>query len=258
MRTLAALAAIPLLATSLLTATAAADEDPLTPLAGRWRCTAADGRFTDRAYFLHEVAFGASTGTKEAYGRAELTDGNGIPQTAFERITETGYGATVTEDGYGATFKAPGAAAASSLVFPLRFIGTGPYAATALAYTIDRNALQRTVTRGGATVADERCIRQPDPVQDPTCTGATVPTATINQVTPAYPKKALASRVTGLVHIRVIMDDQSRVVWTDVTDSASPLLTDAALQAARDSTYLTMVVHCAPRPSEEYFTVKFG
>jgi hypothetical protein len=250
MRTLAALAAIPLLVTSLAAATPAADEDPLKPLAGRWRCTAADGRFSDRAYFLHDVAFGPRVGAKEVYGRVELTDSYGIPRSAVERIGENGYGASV---------EAPeGSGSASSLAFPLRFSGQGQYAAFGLTYAVDRNTMQRTVTRGGATVSDERCIRQPDPVPDATCTTGPVLTTTVHQVTPAYPKEALAAKVTGPVHVRVVMDDQSRVVWTDVIDSASPLLTPAAVQAARDSTYKTMVVNCTPMPSEEYFTVKFG
>lgn len=248
MRVLAVLVALPLLVGSVATASAA--DDPLAPLAGRWRCTTIDGRFADRSYFLHEAAFGPRAGSKEVYGRDDFTDASGAARTATERISENGPGAVVEST--------EGTAAASALSLPLTFSSQVQNQPFSLTYTVSGNTMERTVSRGNATVADDRCVRQPDPAPPAGCTAQPVLTSVVRQANPIYPKAALDAKARGTVNVRVIMDDQSRVLWTEVIDSSSPLLTDAALQAARDSTYRTMTVNCAPIPSEEKFTVSFG
>ena len=53
----------------------------------------------------------------------------------------------------------------------------------------------------------------------------------LSQPKPVFPKKAIAARVSGLVKVEVVADEEGRVIWAKVI-RGHRLLNDAALEAA--------------------------
>ena len=53
---------------------------------------------------------------------------------------------------------------------------------------------------------------------------------------PAYPKEAIDARVSGVVRIEVVADEEGKVIWAKVL-KGHRLLTDAALKAACQSRF---------------------
>jgi hypothetical protein len=241
-------AAVPLLLASL---GAAPQPDSFAQLDGHWRCTAPGARPAERAYFVLPVVRGR-TAKREMFGRQDTTEADGTPSASFEHLLEDANG-HVTVDAL------EGKGTSSDVAAPLHFAGRSFDGDTTmdLTYVVTGDTMRRTATRGQATVDDERCTREPEPPAAPRCERPNVPAAVLHAEEPETPMEAYLAKAKGTVYVRVVLDDRSRVIWTDVESSASPLLTDAAVQSARDSTYRTQVVNCRPIAAQYMFGVEF-
>src|SRR5438270_598696 len=82
--------------------------------------------------------------------------------------------------------------------------------------------------RGADTVIDEeRCTREPEPAAT-ACPQPNVPATVVHAAEPQYPAAAYAKRAKGVVQVRVVLDDRSRVLWADVEHSDEPMFNDSA------------------------------
>lgn len=249
MRRLFGFAAVILL---LVAAFGAAPPDSLAQLGGHWRCTVTGGRPAERSYFVVTGKVGPTAGQRELFGRQDTTEPDGAPNTSFERIAENAGGAVtiLAVEGTGT-----GESAASSLRFAGRAYDGN--ATMEIAYTVTGDAMRRTAKRGSATVDDESCTREPEPAPVPACARPDVHATLVRVVEPFTPPEAYAAKAKGVVQVRIVLDDRSRVLWADVVSSASPLLNSTAVQTARGATYQTAIVNCRQIPSEYIFSVDF-
>jgi len=71
------------------------------------------------------------------------------------------------------------------------------------------------------------------------------------------PALAAAQHVSGEVIVQVTLDEQSRIVASAVVKSSSALLNNAALAAARASTFATAIRGCVPVADSYLFAVLF-
>jgi hypothetical protein len=229
----------------------AAPPDSLGSLGGHWRCAVAGGRPAERSYFPVTAKTGPAAGRRQVFGREDTTEPDGAPSTSFERMVEN-----VGGDISIASVEGQGTAANAT---PLRFAGRAydGDATMEIAYAISGDTMRRTAKRGAATVDDETCTREPEPQPIASCPRPDVPAQTLRTIEPTTPLEAYAAKVKGLVQVRVVLDDRSRVLWADVVSSASPLFNDVAVQAARGSTFRTATVNCRPVASEYIFSVDF-
>ncbi len=249
MRTFAGLVTVvPLLFTSL----AATPLDALNELDGHWHCTVVGGRPADRSYYVVATSLGPNAGRREAFGRQDTTQTDGTPVTSFERIAENAAGGVAVEAVEG---QGTGAKDAASLRFAGRSFDDA--STFELAYSVTGDTLRRNAKNGATTVDDETCTREPQAPPVANCPRPDVPAKTVRVVEPDTPAEAFAARAKGLVQVRVVLDDRSRVLWADVLKSASPLLSAVSVQAARAATYQTAIVACRPVPAEYVFTVDF-
>ncbi len=230
---------------------AAPQPDSFAQLDGHWHCTVAGARPAQRAYFLLPVARG-HTGKREMFGRQETTEADGTPSASLEHLLEDANGHVTIE-------ALEGKGTSSDAVAPLHVAGRSFDGDTTmeLTYVVTGDTMRRTATRGSATVDDERCTRDPEPPAAPNCDRPNVPATVLHADEAEFPMEAYVAKAKGAVYVRVVLDDRSRVIWTDVESTASPLLSDAALQAARNSTYRTQVVNCRPIAAQYLFGVEF-
>ncbi len=81
----------------------------------------------------------------------------------------------------------------------------------------------------------------------------------LRAVEPDYPEVPRMQRVTGTAKIRVTLSDAGTVVAADVYDtSGNALLDDAALAAAKASTYAPEVEDCRKIPGSYIFRAEFS
>jgi TonB family protein len=80
---------------------------------------------------------------------------------------------------------------------------------------------------------------------------------TINAAQPETPAIAQQQGITGTVVVLVTLDENSKLVDAKIAKTASPLLNNAALQAARQSTFKTRIVACKPVADSYNFIVDF-
>jgi hypothetical protein len=249
MRRLIGFAAVVLL---LVASLGVAPPDSLAPLGGHWRCSVTGGRPAERSYFLVTDKLGPNAERREVFGRQDTTEPDGAPSTSFERITENaGGGVTI--------WAVEGMGTAGNGAPPLRFAGRtfDGEATMEISYTVTGDAMRRTAKRGSATVDDEICAREPESLPVAPCARPDIHATTVRVIEPFTPVEAYVAKVKGLVQVRIVLDDRSRVLWADVVRSASPLLDSTAIQAARGSTYQTAIVNCRAIPSEYIFSVDF-
>jgi TonB family protein len=100
----------------------------------------------------------------------------------------------------------------------------------------------------------------PTPVPTPTPIACAVPNAdarTINAVQAETPAIAQQQGITGEVTVQVSLDETSKLVAEKVVKSPSALLNNAALAAARQSTFKTRIVDCKPVADSYFFVVDF-
>ncbi len=224
---------------------------PAPGLEGHWRCTGTGIPVTERSFFGIGPWFQRTR--REIFSAADLTRSDGRPETSFERIVETLDGTINVQavEGNGTL----GSPTPSQWRFTGRsFDDAAPFTLT---YSLEGETLHRVATRGASTVDDERCTREPEaPVAS--CPRPNVPAMTVHAEEPAYPADALAKRAQGTVHVRLILDDRSRVLWADAFESPDPTLNDSAVTAARDSTFRTAIRNCRPIASVYFFTVDYS
>ncbi|MBV8643561.1 MAG: TonB family protein, partial [Candidatus Eremiobacteraeota bacterium] len=234
--------AFPLLLSTTALSPAAAAEDTLHALQGHWHCTGTGVRPTERSFFDVRSLDPEHPDRYEVFSAVDSTDAKAVPYTAVERIV-------VYEDHAAQIESTEGSGTAQSTsAFPIRFTGRTFDDRTTLtiSYSIDDATLHRTVTNGTTVADDETCTRDPEKAVDPTCPRPNVPARTTHVGELPYPADATATRAQGIVTVRVVLDDRSRVLWADVLSSASPTFNDAAVQAARDTTYQTAIRGCRP------------
>lgn len=101
----------------------------------------------------------------------------------------------------------------------------------------------------------------PTPVPTPTpltCARPNVDAATLHAVEPDTPPLAQQQGISGTVQVVVSLDAQSHVTNTKVQSSPSAILNNAALSAARQSTFQTQIVNCKPIAADYIFSVEFN
>ncbi len=95
------------------------------------------------------------------------------------------------------------------------------------------------------------------PTAPPACAQPNVPAATLEPVAPETPPLAAQQGISGDVTVVVSLDERSRVTGVHVVSSPSALLNDAALRAARASTFRTEIRACRPIAADYAFIVEF-
>jgi TonB family protein len=84
-----------------------------------------------------------------------------------------------------------------------------------------------------------------------------VPATTINAAEPETPQIAQQQGITGVVIVQVSLDENSKLVSAQVVKTPSAILNNAALAAARQSTFKTRVANCKPVADTYLFQVEF-
>jgi TonB family protein len=99
----------------------------------------------------------------------------------------------------------------------------------------------------------------PAPTATPlACARPNVPATTIHASEPDMPAMAQQQGITGTVQVVVSLDTTSHVTNAKVQSSPSALLNNAALQAARNSTFQTEIRNCKPIAADYIFSVEFA
>jgi hypothetical protein len=218
------------------------------------------------------AAGSAAAVARSVYGRQDGMDTGPV----FERITERADHSMVAETAEGST------SASSIEASSIRFAGqqsiarvapvnenatTGVdavYRATAstlapivsqlsLSYTVEPGGLRRIMRSGSTTLSDDRCTRVREVAASTACANANAPVATAHAVAP----RSVSGISQGAVQMRLVVDDLGQVVGHDVLSSTSPALTQAAIAAARDSTFTAAVQNCRAVSSQHSFAVQF-
>jgi hypothetical protein len=89
------------------------------------------------------------------------------------------------------------------------------------------------------------------------CAIADAPARTVVAAEPVAPREAVERGVTGEVVVRVTLDERSHLVAAAIVRSASPLLNESALMAARDSVFTTRMHDCRYVPGSYNFIVDY-
>jgi len=95
------------------------------------------------------------------------------------------------------------------------------------------------------------------PTATPACAHPNVAASTIAAANVDTPPLAQQNGISGIVDIVVRLDEHSHITATRIAHSPSPLLNEAALRAARSSTFRTEVRDCVPIAAEYVFSVDF-
>jgi TonB family protein len=89
------------------------------------------------------------------------------------------------------------------------------------------------------------------------CERPNVPARVLHPVMPDMPRMAQLQGISGMVRVEVSLDADSHIVALKIYSSANAMLNNAALWAARQSTYQTAVVNCKPIATDVLFSVEF-
>ena len=81
---------------------------------------------------------------------------------------------------------------------------------------------------------------------------------TLHAVEPDTPALAQQQGIQGTVQVIVSLNENSRVIGTRVQSSPSGILNNAALSAARQSTFQTEIRDCKPIAADYIFSVEFN
>ncbi len=110
-----------------------------------------------------------------------------------------------------------------------------------------------------ATPAPAPPTATPKPTPTPlSCARPNVPATTIRATEPDTPPMASQQGISGTVQVVVSLDAGSHVTGTRVQSSPSVILNQAALSAARSSTFQTEVRDCKPIAADYIFSVEFS
>lgn len=291
------LALVPLVLPSVGPATSGAatiggtPSDVVASMAGHWRCTSSTGSVSHRSYVVSDGAAAAGTVTGSATTRAaggirsSVNTPGGIATATvartvygrqdgldagpfFERIVELsdktlsvqspeGAGAAIGGDTSSLRFSAIPARAsmvseeggARAALATAHFANAPAPQPVSLTYSVDSSGMRRIARVGSQTLSDERCTRD---VQTASagCASMNAPAATLHAVQPTVAQE-------GNVQLRLMLDDRGRVVGEDVLSASSPALTQAAIFAARDSTFTAAMANCRAVAGAHAFAVQF-
>jgi protein TonB len=98
----------------------------------------------------------------------------------------------------------------------------------------------------------------PQPTRTPqSCARPNVPASTIHAIEPDTPALAQQQGIQGTVQVVVSLNEGSRVTGTRVQSSPSAVLNQAALSAARQSSFQTEIRDCKPIAADYIFSVEF-
>jgi TonB family protein len=75
---------------------------------------------------------------------------------------------------------------------------------------------------------------------------------------PDTPPLAQQQGISGVVQVVVSLDATSQVTNAKIQSSPSAILNNAALSAARQSTFQTQIVNCKPIAADYIFSVDFN
>jgi periplasmic protein TonB len=122
---------------------------------------------------------------------------------------------------------------------------------------------QGTAAPSTAPPATPAPATPPPPTPKPTptpvsCARPNVAATTLRAVEPDTPPLAQQQGITGTVQVVVSLDAASHVTGTRIQSSPSALLNNAALSAARQSTFQTEIRDCKPIAADYIFTVDFS
>jgi TonB family protein len=117
--------------------------------------------------------------------------------------------------------------------------------------------LWRTFSIAGRPYAGEVCAKGAVPPGPALCAVADLPVYVVRAAEPQTPSLAIDAGVRGRVEVLVSVDAGGRVVNAVIKQSPSVVLNDAALGAARASTYRPALHDCKPAPGEYLFAVEF-
>jgi TonB family protein len=102
---------------------------------------------------------------------------------------------------------------------------------------------------------------QPTPKPTPTpasCARPNVAATTLRAIEPDTPAMAQQQGISGVVQVIVSLNADSKVTGTRVQSSPSAILNNAALSAARNSTFQTEIRDCKPIAADYIFSVDFS
>lgn len=100
--------------------------------------------------------------------------------------------------------------------------------------------------------------RRPSEPPSPKCGQPNSPATTVRAVEPDTPAGAQQQGISGQVQVTISLDEASHIVSATVRSSPSALLNEAALAAARGSTFRTEIRNCKPVAASYLFTVDFS
>ena len=113
-------------------------------------------------------------------------------------------------------------------------------------------------TAAPATPAPPPPTPTPKPTPTPlSCARPNVPATTLHAMEPDTPAMAQAQGIQGTVQVIVSLDVTSHIVGTRIQSSPSAVLNQAALSAARQSTFQTEIRDCKPIAADYIFSVDF-
>ena len=236
------------------TAPVTAYESLVQRVPGHWACVDAHGAHSERSYVVLHSARPGKNPPPDVYGREDGTV-NGTPIASYERLRQLPSGTYTDESPDGVAEASPDPASTPLKVsFQGKNASGAPYV---LSYVSNgEDSLERVVAAGGTTSSDERCAREAEPAPG-ACATPLAPARTIQAAVPA-PPTTLPPQGHAEVRVIVVLDDRSQVMWTRVVRSDWAPFDDAALQAARDSTFRTEIRNCRPVPGEYIFTVRYA
>jgi hypothetical protein len=119
--------------------------------------------------------------------------------------------------------------------------------------------LWRTLSFAGhPPYAGDVCAKGDVPPDPALCAVPDVPASVLHAMEPETPVAAMQAHITGRVDVLVSLDAAGHVVGASIATSASTLLNEASLAAARNSTYRAALHDCKPVRSEYTFAVDYS
>lgn len=96
------------------------------------------------------------------------------------------------------------------------------------------------------------------PTAKPQCANPNVKARTVNPVTPDTPEMARQQGATGVAQVEVDLSATSKVVAAKIYKSAgNQSLDQAAVSAAKQSTFQTDIINCVPQAASYIYVVEF-
>jgi TonB family protein len=103
--------------------------------------------------------------------------------------------------------------------------------------------------------ADRATAQSPSPAAS--CDRRFVDARTLKAARPIPPPLAVAHHIGGEVVVQITLDENSKIVAASIVRSPSALLNQAAVEAARGSTFATRIQNCVPVGGTYNFIVEF-